>query len=136
MKTLSVVLCQCLGWQPVINAIPFLCWGVIGLVALYLILKYVVQPWKTHQYEMELKDKVFKNEERWHEEKKKADEEELTRKIREFNGLTIHKTILDKVIDKKLDKEITDMKKSIEELQQKYASMDDEIEQIIIKKKQ
>ena len=135
MKTLSVILCQCIGWQSVINAIPWFCWGVIGLVALYLILKFVVQPWKRHQYEMELKATAFKNEEHWREEKRKADEEELTRKIREFNELTIHQKLLDKVIDKKLDKEITDMKKSLEELQKKYASLDGEIEQIIIKKK-
>lgn len=105
------------------------------------------------KHEIAMKEKVFEQEKFWHEEKKKAKDEELTRKIKEyneltkltkeeelalkikeFNELTIHLKILEKVTG--VDKDIEDLKKALEEMKKKYESLDGEIEQIIIKKKQ
>jgi len=61
-------------------------------------------------------------------------DEELARKIKEYNELTIHLKILEKVTG--VDKDIEDLKKALEEMKKKYESLDGEIEQIIIKKKQ
>lgn len=84
---------------------------------------------------MELKEKDLENEKFWSEERKKVKDDELTRKIREYDELTIRQKILDKVIEAKKDDEIKDIKKALDELKKKYESLDGEIEQIIIKKK-
>ncbi len=85
---------------------------------------------------MKMKDKAFTQEKYWYDEKKKASDEDLNRKIREYNGLTIHQRVLDKVTSSDKDKEIETLKKGFEDLKKKYESLDGEIEQIIIKKKQ
>lgn len=69
MKTLSVILCQCIGWQSVINAIPWLCWGVIGLVALFLLFKFVILPSMNHHHEIQVKQMAFEQERFWHFQK-------------------------------------------------------------------
>lgn len=105
------------------------------------------------KHELAIKEKIFEQEKFWHEEKKKAkdeelarkikeykeltkltEDEELARKIREFKELTIHLKILEKVTG--VDMDIEDIKKALEEMKKKYESLDGEIEQIIIKKKQ
>jgi predicted Holliday junction resolvase-like endonuclease len=89
-----------------------------------------------HKHELDMKDQSFVQEKYWYEEGNKAKQEELERKIREYKELTIHQKILDKVINRKTDEEISDLKKALEELKNKYESLDGEIEQIIIKNKQ
>ena len=105
------------------------------------------------EHELAIKEKNFVQEKYWHEESKKAKDEELARKIKEYNELTkltkdeelarkikeyneltIHLKILEKVTG--VDKDIEDLKKALEEMKKKYESLDGEIEQIIIKKKQ
>ena len=86
------------------------------------------------EYELAMKEKNFEQEKYWYEEKKKAKDEELARKIREYNELTIHLKILEKVTGG--GKDIEDLKKALEEMKKNYESLDGEIEQIIIKKKQ
>ena len=105
------------------------------------------------KHELSLKEKSFEIEEKWFEKNKQAKDEELTRKIREYNEvtkaiqddeltrkiseyneLTIHQKIMDKVTG--VDKEMKDFKEALEEMKKKYESLDGEIEQIIIKKKQ
>lgn len=87
-------------------------------------------------HELKMKEQAFDHQKFWHSEGEKTKEEELKRKIKEFNELTIHQKLLDKVIEKKTDEEIKDLKKTLEELKTKYESLYGEIEQIIIKKKQ
>ena len=106
-----------------------------------------------HQHEKEMKEKSFEIEERWFDKNKQAKDDELTRKIKEYNELTkitqedelarkvkeyneltIHQKIMDKVTG--VDKEMKDFKEALEELKKKYEALDGEIEQIIIKKKQ
>lgn len=84
--------------------------------------------------------KVIKNEElerkirEYNELTKVINNEDLERKIQEYNELTIHQKIMDKVTG--IDKDMNDFKNALEELKKKYESLDGEIEQIIIKKKQ
>ena len=160
------------NWQPVVDAIPCICWGIIMLIALYLILKLIVLPLIKNCHEMKMKDEAFTQEKHWYDEKKKtsdedlarkireyneltkvsndedlarkireyneitqkSSEEDLNRKIREYNELTIHQKVLGKVTGS--DEEIETLKKNLEDLKKKYESLDGEIEQIIIKKKQ
>lgn len=144
MKTLFILMSCChyrrpinsANWQPVVDAIPCICWGIIMLIALYLILKLIVLPLIKNCHEMKMKDEAFTQEKHWYDEKKKASDEDLNRKIREYNELTIHQRILDKVTGTDKDKEIETLKKGFEDLKKKYESLDGEIEQIIIKKKQ
>ena len=88
------------------------------------------------KHELDMKEKTFAQEKYWYEEGKKAKNEELERKIKEYKELTIHEKILDKVINTKTGEEINDLKKALEELKNKYESLDGEIEQIIIKNKE
>ena len=104
-------------------------------------------------HEKEMKDLAINQEKYWAEEKKKeklealelkireyseltkkVDDENLDRKIREYNELTIHQKLLEKATG--IDKDINDLKKALEEMKKKYESLDGEIENIIIKKKQ
>lgn len=161
MKTLFILMSCChyrrpinsANWQSVVDAIPCICWGIIFLIALYLILKLIVLPLIKNCHEMKMKDEAFTQEKYWYDEKKKAsdedlnrkireyneltkvsNDEDLARKIREYNELTIHQKIMDKVTG--IDKEMNDFKNALEELKKKYESLDGEIEHIIIKKKQ
>ena len=79
--------CNC-NWQNVIDGIPCLCWGVIFLIALYLILKYVAQPIIQHLCEVRAKDKSNKREEDWYKLKNenpqaKKKEEKQSKDIKE-----------------------------------------------------
>ena len=84
MKTVFVCTCAC-PWQIVIDAIPCLCWGTIGLVALYLFLKFFVQPWMANCHELKLKKKAFETEKFWHfqNELKHDFKKELEGKLKE-----------------------------------------------------
>ena len=52
-------------WQNVIDKIPSLCLGIIVLIALYLLLKFVVQPLMTNIHETWIKKKSFEREKTW-----------------------------------------------------------------------
>lgn len=54
MNTLSVLYCS-IDWQPIINAIPCICWGIIALVALLFLLKYIVSPLIANYHELKVK---------------------------------------------------------------------------------
>lgn len=141
MKTQFILLscCHCdktANWQPVVDAIPCICWGIIGLIALFLILKYLIIPAMTQCHETKMKEKMFQNEEFWYNKKNAEKEKEINREIKEFQELTVNQKLLDKVINKKLDEEITDLKQAFEDMKNKYNTLSGEIEHIIIKKKQ
>lgn len=78
-----MILLECC-WQSAICKIPCLCWGVIGLVALYLVLKYIVQPWIANCHERKTKDHAFEREKYWHSQKEQSREKELRGKIAEL----------------------------------------------------
>lgn len=84
MKTLCIVICQCVNWQPVINAIPCVCWGILALVMLYFLLKHVVAPLITNSHETIMKSKAFEQEKFWHFQKVLHSEEELKKKKEEL----------------------------------------------------
>ena len=52
-------------WQNVVNAIPCLCWGVIGLVALVFLLKHIVKPCIQNRFARKMKTKSFEQEKYW-----------------------------------------------------------------------
>lgn len=81
-----IVLCVS-PWQNVINSIPCLCWGVIGLVALYLVLKYIVQPLIANSHERKSKEKAIETEKFWHFQKELSHDfkKELDDKIDDLN---------------------------------------------------
>ena len=70
MKTLFFLMncCHCgrpanpANWQPVVDAIPCICWGIIMLIALYLILKLIVLPSIKNCHEMKMKEKIYELE--------------------------------------------------------------------------
>ena len=64
MNTLSVIFCW-IDWQPIIKEIPCLCWGILGLLLVYMLLKYVIAPLIANCHEMILKDKMFEQEKFW-----------------------------------------------------------------------
>ena len=71
MKTLILLTCcaqqatcTCTtDWSPVVNSLPRICWGVIGLVALYFVLKHVVRPILANCHEVIAKRQLFWNDE-------------------------------------------------------------------------
>lgn len=158
---MNVLLCS-FFW---VEVFPNLWWGlVVGIVIIWSL--YIVSPLiksyinsktdilERHQaHERQMKEDAFEREKEWYELKKQEqideltqkvreyneltkniNDDELTRKVREYNELTIHQKLLDKATG--TEKEINDLKKAIEDMKKKYESLDGEIEQIIIKKKQ
>ncbi len=115
MKTLFILMncCHCsshsnsANWQPVVNAIPCICWSIIFLIALYLILKLIVLPLIKNRHELKIKKTAFDQEIIWYDKKKKANAEEMDRKIREYKEIT--KQTNDDDLDRKIReyKEIT-----------------------------
>lgn len=83
-----MILLDC-NWQNVINSIPHLCWAGIVLIALYLLLKYVVQPWRSHCRHQEIKEKAFEQEKFWafFNRMEKPLQEELEKAKKELDGL-------------------------------------------------
>ncbi len=84
-----MILLEC-NWQDAICKIPCLCWGVIGLVALYLVLKYIMQPLIANCHERKSKEKAIETEKFWHFQKqlshdfKKELEEKIIEKEKEL----------------------------------------------------
>ena len=148
-----------------VEVFPNLWWGlVVGIVIIWSL--YIVSPLiksyinsktdileRQQAHERQMKEDAFEREKEWYELKKQEqideltqkvreyneltkniNDDELTRKVREYNELTIHQKLLDKATG--TEKEINDLKKAIEDMKKKYESLDGEIEQIIIKKKQ
>ncbi|GEM_PF-3419930 len=141
MKTQTLMLCcqhhqsPQVDWQPVIDAIPCLCWGILGLLAFYFLLRFVIAPIITNCHEREEKESVHQRELEWADKKKTADDSALDRKRREFEEITIQQKILDKVLNANTDQELSTLKQSVESLKSQFENYKGEIEAIIIKKK-
>lgn len=80
MKKLIIELCQIVNWQQVINAVLCICWGIIALIMLYFLLRYVVAPLISNCHETMLKSKAFKEEKFWHFQKVFLHSEEVLEK--------------------------------------------------------
>lgn len=144
---------SCLIWAVVVL--------ILGVLIACLVYNYLKSKNESKQamaeaaqkHELDMKEKSFVQEKYWHEESKKTKDEELVRKIREYNelskiekdeelarkireynDLTIHLKILEKATGE--DKDIEELKKALENMKKKYESLNGEIKQIIIKKKQ
>ena len=91
---------------------------------------------KLRLHEKGMKELAFEQEKYWHSITEQDKDKNLDRKMKEFEELTIHQKLLDKVLDKKLDDKIQDMGKELDALKKQFESLNGEIEQIIIKKKE
>lgn len=162
MKALFLLTCcpkvvSTTDWSPVITALPGICWGMMAVLAvlavIYIFLRYVYRPIIANRYAIEMKRMQLDNEEKaivknqeikdkeidrkireYNELTKFINNDNLEQKIREYNELTIHQKILEKAT--RIDKDINDLKKALEEMIKKYESLDGEVENIIIKRKQ
>ncbi len=136
MKMILLSCCsQVANWQEVINTIPCLLWGVIGLVTLWLLLKYVAKPLIQNCNDAKVRQEKFDREDSWHTNMEKLKDDDLQRKIKEFEEYTVRQKLLDKVLNAAKDTDFKDMKSQLDELKKRFESLDGEIEQIIIKKK-
>ncbi|WP_373730920.1 hypothetical protein [Bacteroides heparinolyticus] len=88
-------------WQNVVNAIPCLCWGVIGLVALVFLLKHIVKPCIQNCFDRKMKTKSFEQEKYWN----------LIAKV-------------DVASDETLQNEINELKQRIKELEEEKTSIE------------
>lgn len=84
----TLILCAGSVWQPFISAIPCICWGVLVLIAFYLLLRYVVSPLIANCHERKMKDDNFIQEKYWYFQKElKIDfKKELSDKIKSLEA--------------------------------------------------
>lgn len=97
-------------WSPVITALPGIFWGVIALVTLFFVLKYVVSPIIANRQERKIKADAFENEKFWY--LRSMDEKDY-KEVFENKISNLEKEI-DK-LSKELDKEKKDREKTLKE---------------------
>lgn len=80
------IICCCIDWQPVINAIPCFCWGILLLVLICVLLRHVVSPFIANRHEISLRKVNFDQEKFWHFQKKWEQDfkKELTSRINDL----------------------------------------------------
>ena len=126
MKTLCIVICHCIGWQPVINAIPCICCGILALVMLYFLLRFVVAPLIANRNERKIKELNHEYEKKIKESETKEQDERLNRRIREFESIELTKLILGKLNSgddiNKIRTDYESLKTSFDELKNKLAT--------------
>ena len=90
MKTIVLLSCcpehSLIDWNSVISSLPCICWGIIALVALFFLLKFVFSPLIANCHEINMKVKSFENEEKWADRKEKRDD--LEKKNNELKSST------------------------------------------------
>lgn len=83
MKNVLLACCNhcqaAIDWSPITKSVPCICWGILGVIALYFLLKYVVAPLIANWHEKNMKDKAFKNEKAWDELRKTEREATMTK---------------------------------------------------------
>lgn len=134
MKTLVILTCQppTTSWQNLINAIPCLCWGIICLIALIFLLRYVAMPLIANRHQI----KMQQNKNDWEKNmmkdpeildaKQKEQRNQLSLRIDEFNSIEINKLLLSKLNNgddiKKLREEYDQLKSEFDALKKKISS--------------
>ena len=120
MRTMSLLLCcgqnqtATIDWSPMIKSAPCICWGIIGLIALYFLFKYVAAPKIAHCCEKEMKDKAFEQEKFWafYNSQEKPVKEKLEKVQKELDELKKKEDGLDEG-SSKLEKERAEFDKKI-----------------------
>jgi len=81
-----LILCTGSVWQPVISAMPCICWGVMVLIALYMVLRYVASPLIANCHERKMKEATHKREKEWAEFKttKASTDDALKKQVKEL----------------------------------------------------
>lgn len=74
-------------WQTLADSLPGLCWGIIGLVALFFVVRYVISPLIANCHERQTKKDSFEQEKFWHFQKglEKDFKKELEDRIADLN---------------------------------------------------
>lgn len=113
MNTLSFLACTCNGisnWQSFIDALPGLCWGMIGLVVLFFVVRYVILPLIANCHERQTKKDSFEQEKFWHFQKglEKDFKKELEDRVAILDGEK-------KELADKLEKEMKERSKKLQE---------------------
>lgn len=114
MNTLCQLLPCCNGqavadWNPLINALPCICWGIIGLVAGFFLLKYAVAPFIANRHERKMKEMNYKNEFDWDDRRKeerdaaKAGRKELEDQIEALNNSFNAEKAANELLSKRLE---------------------------------
>lgn len=104
MKTMSLLLCcgqnqtVTMDWSPIIKSAPCICWGIICLIALYFLLKYVAAPLIANWHENWAKTQNFKQEKFWayYKRMEKPIEDKLGKAQKELDELRQKEDGLDK----------------------------------------
>lgn len=117
MKMILLSCCsQVANWQEVINTIPCLLWGVIGLVTLWLLLKYVAKPLIQNCNDAKVRKEKFEREISW----------KFYDKIQLNSDKTLKNEI--KELEEKIDELKEDKEKDNKEQSNKNALLKKEIE--------
>lgn len=118
--------CNCEAWSKVINAIPGICWGILIVVALYYILKFVIRPLMMNCHERKIKEQNCLHEKEWFNlnSKLSKENEELKRRIKILETPKEEEECrmqLVKIEEEKerLEKENTDLNEKCKELENK-----------------
>ena len=69
-------------WNPLIHALPCICWGIIGLVAVFFLLKYAIVPLIANWHERMMKEMNYKNEIDWDDRRKAEREAIITKEMK------------------------------------------------------
>lgn len=109
MSTLSIFYCS-IEWQPVISAIPGICWGILGLILICVLLRRVAFPFIANCHEVRLKKENFGQEKYWFFQKKLEQDfkKELEEKI---NKLKTEKDDLSKQLKEEKENREKTLKK-------------------------
>lgn len=117
MKMILLSCCsQVANWQEVINTIPCLLWGVMVLVALWLLLKYVAKPCIQNCNDAKVRKEKFEREISW----------KFYDKIQLNSDKTLKNEI--KELEEKIDELKEDKEKDNKEQSNKNALLKKEIE--------
>lgn len=98
---MKVLVLLAADWQNVVNAIPCLYWGIIGLAAIVYFLRPLSVIWIKNHHESKMKEKAFEMEKYW-------------RII----------TKVDVTSDETLQKEINELKQRIKKLEEEKTSIE------------
>ena len=85
---IMIILCSQTLWQPVINAIPGICWGIITFFFIYILFRYLIKPLIANCHERALKEQSFSHEKDWakYNETKASTDENLKQQVKELKS--------------------------------------------------
>lgn len=132
MNTLPILTCpqyHCDGitdWQPFVDALPCICWGILALITVYLLLRFIFAPLISYCHERKTNNKAREHELTMMRDagikKVKSDEQEaqLNLRIKEFESIELTKKILEKI---NTGDDLKTIKESFDALKEDFESL-------------